>query len=102
MDLKNKLEIQEFLKNHTEEDYYKTKVEFTFANKRYRTSINFAYFNGELDEILNKHNIPHDKSWMMLKAFTKANYNNFMDGIVRKLYDIGYDNDPQMVILEIQ
>lgn len=101
MDLKNKKEVQEFLKNHTEEDYYKTKVDFTFAGKRYRTSINFAYFNGELDEILNRHNIPHDKSWMMLKAFTKSNYNNFMNGIVRKLYNLGYDNDPQEVILEI-
>ena len=100
-DFKNKQVIIDFLKEHTEEDYYKTKVEFTFAGKRWKTFINFAYFNGELDEILNKYNIPHDRSWMMDRAFTKKNYENFMDGLVKKLYDINYNDNPQRVILDV-
>ena len=100
-DFKNKQVIIDFLKEHTEEDYYKTKVEFTFAGKRWKTFINFAYFNGELDEILNKYNIPHDRSWMMDRAFTKKNYENFMDGLVKKLYDINYNDNPQRIILDV-
>ena len=56
LDLRNKQPIIDFLINNNEEEYYKKKVEFTFAGKRYKTSIQFAYFNGELDYILNKYN----------------------------------------------
>lgn len=38
---------------------------------------------------------------MMLKSFSKKNYNNFMNSIVYKLYEQHYDDDPQKVILEI-
>lgn len=100
-DLRNKQPIIDFLINNNEEEYYKKKVEFTFAGKRYKTSIQFAYFNGELDYILNKYNIRHDASWMMLKAFTRKNYDSFLDQIIQNLYDFNYNDDPQKIILEI-
>lgn len=94
-------EMRDFLINHNEEDYYKTKVEFNFAGKRYKTEINFAYFNGRLDQILQRNNVVYDSSWMMLKSFSKSGYNKYMDSIVWKLYQQGYDDDPQKVILEV-
>lgn len=110
-----KQQMEEFLINNNEDAYYETNVEFPFGGSIYETTINFAYFNWCLDEILNKRNIPHDESWMMLKSFTKSNYNKFMDMIVKKLYNlkVGFprimngDNhknevqDPQDIIMDI-
>ena len=94
-------EMEEFLINNNEEAYYETVVPFSFNGKRYQTTINFAYFNNEVDSILKKNGVKYDESWMMLKAFTKSNYNSYLDFIVRGLYKQNYDDQPQKVIMDI-
>ena len=95
-------EMERFLIEHTEEDYYNHKVNFTFGDSVYRTSVNFAYFNTNLDMILKKYGVKFDESWMMTKAFTAKNYKKFMDSVVEKLFDLYVDiSTAQSIILEI-
>ena len=79
-------DMEQILIENTEEKYYDIKKNFTFNNKIYKTSVNFAYLNTNIDLILNRYNIVFDESWMMLKAFTESNYRNYMNMIVGKLY----------------
>lgn len=84
-------EMERVLVENTEDQYYNIKKNFTFSGKTFRSSVNFAYFNSQVDTILKKHRIKFDETWMMLKAFTQKNYKNYMDSIVTRLYEQNVD-----------
>lgn len=97
-----KNEMENYLRENSYEDYEKVKCEFTFAKKRYKAQVNFAYLNGELDKVFEKYTLDYDKSWMVKDVLSVKNYGKYMDKIVRDLYDKGYSIEiSQCIIMDI-
>ena len=84
-------EIEELLVNHADDEYDNIKTIISFAGNKYRMSINYAYLNISIDQILTKYGVKYDDSWMWTTKLNNKNRINEFDKLIRRLYDQNVD-----------
>ena len=71
-------------------------VQFEFGENVYEDTVNYAYLNASIDDILKTHNVDYlekytDQDMMCIDVLNAKNYNSYMNRIIKILYDLDKD-----------